>query len=70
MSTQIQHPETLALHAGWRADAATGAVAAPIYQTTLYQSRDTAHVANLFALKKVGNIDTRIMVAQFAKVAA
>ena len=29
--------ETLALHAGWRADPATGAVAPPIYQTTSYQ---------------------------------
>ena len=53
-------PETLALHAGWRADPATGAVAPPIYQTTSYQFRDTAHAANLFALKELGNIYTRI----------
>jgi O-acetylhomoserine/O-acetylserine sulfhydrylase-like pyridoxal-dependent enzyme len=33
MSPQVQRPETLALHAGWRADAATGARAVPIYQT-------------------------------------
>jgi O-acetylhomoserine/O-acetylserine sulfhydrylase-like pyridoxal-dependent enzyme len=39
MSLQAQHPETLALHAGWRADVATGAVAVPIYQTTSYQFR-------------------------------
>ena len=32
-----KHPETLALHAGWRADPATHAVAVPIYQTTSYQ---------------------------------
>jgi len=56
-----QHPETLALHAGWRADPATGAVAVPIYQTTSYQFRDTEHAANLFALKELGNIYTRIM---------
>jgi O-acetylhomoserine (thiol)-lyase len=55
------HPETLVLHAGWRADPATGAVAVPIYQTTSYQFRDTAHAADLFALKEMGNIYTRIM---------
>jgi len=54
-------PETLALHAGWRADPATGAVAVPIYQTTSYQFRDTEHAENLFALKELGNIYTRIM---------
>ena len=56
-----KHPETLALHAGWRADPTTGAVAVPIYQTTSYQFRDTEHAANLFALKELGNIYTRIM---------
>ena len=56
-----KHPETIALHAGWRADPATGAVAVPIYQTTSYQFRDTEHAANLFALKELGNIYTRIM---------
>jgi len=61
MSSKAQHPETLALHAGWRADTATGAVAVPIYQTTSYQFRDTEHAANLFALKELGNIYTRIM---------
>ncbi len=56
-----KNPETLALHAGYRADPATGAVAVPIYQTTSYQFRDTEHAANLFALKELGNIYTRIM---------
>lgn len=60
MSERKLHPETLALHAGWRADPATGAVAPPIYQTTSYQFRDTAHAADLFALKELGNIYTRI----------
>jgi O-acetylhomoserine (thiol)-lyase len=61
MSTQSHHPETMLLHAGWRADPATGAVAVPIYQTTSYQFRDTEHAANLFALKELGNIYSRIM---------
>ena len=56
-----KHPETLALHAGYRADPTTGSVAVPIYQTTSYQFRDTAHAANLFALAELGNIYTRIM---------
>jgi O-acetylhomoserine (thiol)-lyase len=61
MSMSSQHPETLALHAGWRADPTTGAVAVPIYQTTSYQFHSTDHAANLFALKELGNIYTRIM---------
>lgn len=60
MSDRPLHPETLALHAGWRADPATGSVAPPIYQTTSYQFRDTEHAANLFALKELGNIYTRL----------
>ncbi|MGC8523901.1 MAG: O-acetylhomoserine aminocarboxypropyltransferase/cysteine synthase family protein [Acidibrevibacterium sp.] len=55
------HPETLALHAGWRADPVTHAVAVPIYQTTSYQFDSTEQAANLFALKELGNIYTRIM---------
>lgn len=55
------HPETLALHAGWRADPTTGSVAVPIHQTTSYQFKDTAHAANLFSLTELGNIYTRIM---------
>ena len=61
MSGRQHHPETLALHAGYRADPATGAVAVPIYQTTSYQFRHAEHAANLFALKELGNIYTRIM---------
>ncbi len=59
--TNSKHPETLVLHAGYRADPATGAVAVPLYQTTSYQFRDTEHASNLFALKELGNIYTRIM---------
>ncbi len=61
MSTNSRHVETIALHAGWRADPSTGAVAVPIYQTTSYQFRDTEHATNLFALKELGNIYSRIM---------
>lgn len=60
MAIETKHPETLALHAGWRADATNGAVAVPIYQTTSYQFRDAEHAANLFALKELGHIYTRI----------
>jgi O-acetylhomoserine (thiol)-lyase len=55
------HPETLALHAGWRRDSATNAVAVPIYQTTSYQFDSSEHASNLFGLKELGNIYTRIM---------
>src|SRR6201992_868713 len=61
MSATSKHPETIALHAGWRADPATGSGAGPVYQTTSYPFRDTEHAANLFALKELGNIYTRIM---------
>jgi O-acetylhomoserine (thiol)-lyase len=60
MSDRKLHPETLALHAGWRADPATGAVAPPIYQTTSYQFQSADHAADLFALRQLGNIYTRI----------
>ncbi|HVZ07430.1 O-acetylhomoserine aminocarboxypropyltransferase/cysteine synthase family protein [Rhodopila sp.] len=59
--TISKHPETLALHAGWRRDSATNSVAVPIYQTTSYQFDSAEHAANLFALKELGNIYTRIM---------
>src|ERR1700758_3896035 len=61
MSSISRHPETLALHGGLRADPTTNAVAVPIYQTTSYQFRDTEHASNLFGLKELGNIYTRIM---------
>jgi O-acetylhomoserine (thiol)-lyase len=52
---------TRQLHAGQTADPTTGARAVPIYQTTSYQFKSTEHAANLFALKELGNIYTRIM---------
>ena len=53
--------ETRQIHAGQEPDPATGSRALPIYQTTSYQFRDSAHAANLFALSEIGNIYTRIM---------
>jgi O-acetylhomoserine (thiol)-lyase len=61
MPTKSQNPETIVLHAGYRSDPATTAVAVPIYQTTSYQFNSPEHAANLFALKEFGNIYTRIM---------
>ena len=62
MTTDSKHPETLVLHGGtYRKDTATNAVAVPIYQTTAYEFDSTEHASNLFALKELGNIYTRIM---------
>ncbi|MEY4132002.1 MAG: hypothetical protein RL592_60 [Verrucomicrobiota bacterium] len=52
---------TKSLHAGQKPDPTTRSRAVPIYQTTSYQFRDTEHAANLFGLKELGNIYTRIM---------
>jgi O-acetylhomoserine (thiol)-lyase len=61
MPTTSRNPETIVLHASYRSDPATTAVAVPIYQTTSYQFNSTEHAANLFGLKEFGNIYTRIM---------
>jgi O-acetylhomoserine (thiol)-lyase len=61
MPTKSRHPETVVLHAGYRSDPTTNAVAVPIYQTTSFQFASPDHAANLFALKELGNIYTRIM---------
>src|SRR5277367_585075 len=53
--------ETRQIHAGAVPDPATGARAVPIYQTTSYVFRDTAHAMALFALEELGNIYSRIM---------
>jgi len=52
---------TQQLHAGYSPDPTTGSRAVPIYQTTSYQFKSTEHAANLFALKELGNIYTRLM---------
>ncbi len=62
MSTLSKHPETIVLHSGkYRKDSATNSVAVPIYQTTSYQFNNQEHASNLFSLKELGNIYTRIM---------
>ena len=54
--------DTIALHAGQEnPDVATGARAVPIYQTASYVFKDPDHAANLFALRELGNIYTRLM---------
>ena len=54
--------DTIALHAGQEtADPVTGARGVPIYQTASYVFKDPDHAANLFALKELGNIYTRLM---------
>jgi O-acetylhomoserine (thiol)-lyase len=55
------HFETLAVHAGYKPDPTTRAVAVPIYQTVAFAFDDTQHGADLFDLKVAGNIYSRIM---------
>jgi O-acetylhomoserine (thiol)-lyase len=52
--------ETLALHAGQTVDA-TQSRGVPVYRTSSYVFKNTQHAANLFALKELGNIYTRLM---------
>ena len=52
---------TLALHAGQVPDPTTGSRAMPIHQTTSYVFKSTEHAANLFALRELGWIYTRLM---------
>lgn len=51
--------QTEALHAGYDKDSQS-TMAVPIYQTTAYEFRDVEHAANLFSLKELGNIYTRL----------
>lgn len=53
--------DTIALHGGQAPDPATNARAVPIYQTTSYVFNSVEHAANLFGLRQVGNIYTRMM---------
>src|SRR5436190_3162112 len=53
--------ETRQVHSGGDPDPATGARVVPIYQTSSFVFRDTAHAAALFGLEELGNIYTRIM---------
>ena len=53
--------ETLALHAGQEPDPATLSRAVPVYRTSSYIFKSASHAADLFSLKEMGNIYTRIM---------
>lgn len=53
--------ETICLHGGHQPDSVTFSRAVPVYRTSSYVFRDTEHAANLFALKELGNIYTRLM---------
>ena len=52
--------ETIAIHAGYNKKQGNGEMAVPISQTTAYAFRDSEHAANLFALKELGPIYTRL----------
>ncbi|MBD3296773.1 MAG: bifunctional O-acetylhomoserine aminocarboxypropyltransferase/cysteine synthase, partial [Candidatus Omnitrophica bacterium] len=52
---------TLGIHAGYSPEPTTGAKAVPIYQSASFVFKDTREAADLFALKKFGNIYTRLM---------
>jgi O-acetylhomoserine (thiol)-lyase len=53
--------ETLALHAGQEPDPTTLSRGVPVYRTSSYVFKNTEHAANLFSLKELGNIYTRLM---------
>ena len=52
--------KTIAVHAGYGGNE-QGTMAVPIYQTTAYEFESAEHAADLFELKKMGNIYTRLM---------
>ncbi len=53
--------ETLCLHAGQKPDAVTLSRGVPVYRTSSYVFKNTEHAANLFGLKELGNVYTRLM---------
>ncbi len=61
MRVSSNHVETLALHAGQDPDPSTLSQAVPVYRTSAYKFNNTEHAANLFSLKELGNIYTRLM---------
>ena len=60
MADHVFRPETLAIHAGQIPDAATGARALPIYQTTSFVFDSAEHAAALFNLQTFGNVYSRL----------
>ena len=61
MSNENLKTETLALHAGHTPDQETLSRSVPVYRTSSYVFKNTEHAANLFSLKELGNIYTRLM---------
>ena len=61
MSSSSYRFETLALHAGQVPDPTTLSRGVPVHRTSSYVFKNTEHAANLFALKELGNIYTRLM---------
>ena len=59
-SLQNMKLETLCLHAGYQPDPTTNARAVPVYRTSSFVFNDTEHAANLFGLRELGNIYTRL----------
>lgn len=53
--------ETLCVHAGQEPDLSTTSRGVPVYRTSSYVFKSTEHAANLFGLKELGNIYTRLM---------
>lgn len=52
--------ETLCIHGGYQPDSDTRSTTVPLYKSTAFTFRDTEHAANLFALKELGNIYSRL----------
>ena len=61
MTKKKFHLGTTSLHAGQVPDPTTGSRVVPLYQTSSYVFKNTEHAANLFGLKELGNIYTRLM---------
>jgi O-acetylhomoserine (thiol)-lyase len=61
MAVQSRHPETTALHTGWRRDEFSRAVSVPIFQSSAYEFDNVKHADDVFRLKVVGNTYSRIM---------
>lgn len=59
--TNNYKPETLCVHAGQEPDPATTSRGVPVHRTSSFVFKNTQHAANLFALKELGNIYTRLM---------
>lgn len=60
MSKELKF-DTLALHAGQTPDPTTNSRGVPVYRTSSFVFKNAEHAANLFALKELGNIYTRLM---------